>query len=156
MEVAYSFCAIPYSMPNIKKLDKHIIAITKTICKVSKSTPNLATWLPHNLFGIDAFSFKTTYQKCIGKQFRNALNDQGCMGTIYKGLTKILMAKYGGSTTITPITTTSCLHSLTIRTIALLIKNEVQIKNFDLNFHTTCTEIKQQWKYRKHKLTIQQ
>jgi hypothetical protein len=31
MKVAYSFHAILYSMPYIKKLDKHIIAITKAI-----------------------------------------------------------------------------------------------------------------------------
>jgi disulfide oxidoreductase YuzD len=114
------------------------------------------TQLPHNLFGMDAFSFKTSCLKCIGEQFRDALNDQGRLGTIYKGLTKFLMAKYGGSTTLTKITIATCLHSPTTRTIALLIENDVQIKSFDQNFHATCTEIEQQWENRKHKLTIQQ
>jgi hypothetical protein len=45
MGVAYSFHAIPYSMPDIKKLDKHIIAVTKALYKVPKSTPNLTTQL---------------------------------------------------------------------------------------------------------------
>jgi hypothetical protein len=93
---------------------------------------------------MDAFSFKTTYLKCIGKQLRDALNDQGRLGTIYKGLTKFLMAKYGGSTTLTKITIATCLHSPTTRTIALLIENDVQIKSLDQNFHTICTKIEQQ------------
>ena len=35
--VAYSFHAIPYSILDIKKLDKHIIAVTKAIFKVPKA-----------------------------------------------------------------------------------------------------------------------
>ena len=99
------------------------------------------------------YSQDSTYLKCIGEQFRDALNDQGHMGTIYKGLTKIWMAKYGGSTTFIKITTVACLHSPTTRTIILLIENDVQINS---NVHTICTEIKQQWKNIKHKLRIQQ
>jgi hypothetical protein len=45
---------------------------------------------------MDAFSFKTAYLKCIGEQLRDALNDQGRLGTIYRGLTKYNMAKYEG------------------------------------------------------------
>ena len=41
--VEYSFHAIPYSMPDIKKFNKQIITLTKAICKIPKSTPNLAT-----------------------------------------------------------------------------------------------------------------
>jgi hypothetical protein len=67
MEVAYSFHAVSCSMPDIKKLEKYIIAKTKEICKVPKSTPNLATQLSHNLFGMDAFSFKTICLKCVGE-----------------------------------------------------------------------------------------
>jgi hypothetical protein len=37
MGVAYSFHAIPYSILDIKKLDKYIMAITKAICKVPKA-----------------------------------------------------------------------------------------------------------------------
>jgi hypothetical protein len=54
--IAYSFYAVPYSIPAIKKLDKKIIALHKTICGLPKSTPNIATQLPHDLFGIEAFS----------------------------------------------------------------------------------------------------
>jgi hypothetical protein len=63
------------------------------------------------------------------------------------------MAKYGGSTTLTHITTTACLHSPTTRTIALLNKNKTQICSFDKNFYTTYTELEKQWEERQYKLT---
>ena len=59
--IAYSFYAIPYSLPTIIKLDKKIIAIQKRICGLSKCIPNIVTQLPHDMFGIEAFSLK----KCI-------------------------------------------------------------------------------------------
>jgi hypothetical protein len=94
--VAYKFHVTPYSLLSIKKLDKQIISTTKTICKVPKSTPNLTTQLLHKLFGMNFFSFNNAYLKCIGEQLRDALNDQGCLKTIYKGLTKFIMAKNQG------------------------------------------------------------
>ena len=124
MGVAYNFYAILYSILEIHKLDKQIIAVTKEIWKVPKSTPNLATQLSYKLFGMNAFSFKNAYLKCIGKQRRDALNDQGRPWTIYRGLTKYTMAKYGGSTTLTQSNTAPCLHSPTTRTIALLLRTK--------------------------------
>jgi hypothetical protein len=144
---------VPYSMPDIHMLDKHIISVTKSICKVPRSTPNLATQLPHKLFVMNAFSFKNAYFKCIGEQLRDALNDQGCLRTIYRGLAKYIMAKHGESTTLTHITPASCLHSPTTRTIALLIENRVQINSFDTTFHTTNMDIKNKWERRQHQLT---
>lgn len=41
--IAYSFYVVPYSIPAIKKLDKKIIALHKTICGISKCTSNIAT-----------------------------------------------------------------------------------------------------------------
>lgn len=73
--IAYSFYAVPYSLPTIKKLDKKIIAIQKKICALPKCTPNVITQLPHDVFGIEAFSLKNAYLRCIGEQLRNALND---------------------------------------------------------------------------------
>ena len=63
--IAYSFYAVPYSIPTIKKLDKKIIALHKTIWGLSKCTSNIVTQLPHNLFGIEAFSLKNVYLRCI-------------------------------------------------------------------------------------------
>ena len=41
--IAYSFYAVPYSIPAIKKFDKKIIALHKKMCGLPKSTPNIAT-----------------------------------------------------------------------------------------------------------------
>ena len=57
--IAYSFYAVPYSLPTIKKLDKKIIDIQKAICGLPKCTANVITQLPHDLFGLEAFSLKT-------------------------------------------------------------------------------------------------
>jgi hypothetical protein len=46
--IAYSFYAVQYSMPNIAKLDKKIIALQKAICGLPKSNPNITTKLPHD------------------------------------------------------------------------------------------------------------
>jgi hypothetical protein len=66
--IAYSFYAVPYSMPNITKLGKKIIGLQKTICGLPRSTPNITIQLPHDQYGLDAHSLKTEYLTCIGKQ----------------------------------------------------------------------------------------
>jgi hypothetical protein len=102
---AYSFYAVPYSLPTIKKLDKKIIGIQKTICGLPKCTANAITQLPQKLFGLEAFSLKNAYLRCIGDQLRNTLNDTGRVGIIYKGLIHHILAKYGGAETIPKIKT---------------------------------------------------
>ena len=57
----------------------------------------------------------------------------------YRGLTKFIMAKHEEATTFIQITIASCLHLSTIRTIALLIENGLQIGSFDTTFHTRST-----------------
>ena len=95
--VAYSFYAVPYSMPAIRKLDKKIIATQKSIYRLPKCMSNAITQLPQNLYGLDAFSFKNASLRCIGEQLQSALNDKGRLGKIYNGLTRYILAKYGGS-----------------------------------------------------------
>jgi hypothetical protein len=114
--IAYSFYAVPYSMPNIAKLDQKIIALQKAICGLPKSTPNITTKLPHDQFGLNAHSLRTEYLMCIGKQLRNALNDLGRLGTIYIGLTNHILAKYDGSQHLPLLNKEACLHSPTART----------------------------------------
>jgi hypothetical protein len=121
--IAYSFYAVPYSMPNITKLDKKIIGLQKSICGLPRSTPNITTKLPHDQYGLDAHSLKTEYLTCIGQQLRNALNDPGRLGTIYKGLTNHIFAKYGGSQNLPSLNKEACLHSPTSRTLYLLKHN---------------------------------
>jgi hypothetical protein len=132
LEIAYSFYAVPYSMPNITKLDKKIIGLQKTICGLPKSTPNITTKLPHDQYGLDAHSLKTEYLTCIGKQLRNALNNLGRLGTIYKGLINHIFAKYGGAQYLPLLNKEACLHSLTTRILYLLKHNglaHIQIDN---------------------------
>jgi hypothetical protein len=121
--IAYSFYAVPYSMPNITKLDKKIIGLQKSICGLPKSTPNITTKLPHDQYGLDAQSLKTEYLTCISKQLRNALNDPGRLGTIYKGLTNHIFAKFGGAQHLLLLNREACLHSPTTRTLYLLKHN---------------------------------
>lgn len=45
--IAYAYYAVPFSKPDIKKLDKIISKITKEICNIPKSTANVLTHLPH-------------------------------------------------------------------------------------------------------------
>jgi hypothetical protein len=122
-EIAYSFYAIPYSMPNITKLEKKIIGLQKNIYGLPKSIPNITTKLPHDQYGLDAHSLKTKYLTCIGKQLRNALNDPGRLGTIYKGLTNHIFTKYGGAQHLPLLNKEACLHSPTSRTLFLLKHN---------------------------------
>jgi hypothetical protein len=49
--IAYSFYAVPYSLPATKKLDKKIIALHKSICGMPKCMSNVVTQLPYDMFG---------------------------------------------------------------------------------------------------------
>jgi hypothetical protein len=73
--IAYSFYVVPYSMPNIIKLDKKIIGLQKTICRLPRSTPNITTKLPHDQYGLDAHSLKTKYSLVEKQQFCDCRND---------------------------------------------------------------------------------
>jgi hypothetical protein len=121
--MAYSFYAIPYSMPNIAKLDQNIIVLQKAICRLPKSTPNITTKLPHDQSGLNAHSLRIEYLTCIGKQLHNALNDPGRLGIIYIGLTNHTLAKYGGSQHLPLLNKETCLHSPTARILYLLKHN---------------------------------
>ena len=98
--IAYSFYAVPYSLLAIIKLDNKRIAIQKKICGLPKCTPNIVVQLPHDMFGIEAFSLKNAYLRCTGEQLQNALNDKGRLGIIYRGLTHFILAKHGGAKNI--------------------------------------------------------
>ena len=124
--VFYSFYTIPYSMPTIKKLDKRIIATQKTMCGLSKCTANVVTQLPHDMFGLEAFSFKTGYLQCIGEQLLNDLYDKGRLGKIYKRLVHYILAKYGEAKNLPRIKSLDCYRSPITRTF-ILLKTEGKI-----------------------------
>ena len=138
--IAYNFYAVSYSIPAIKKLDKKNLALHKIIYGLPKSTPNIATQLPHDLFGIEAFSLQNAYLRCIGEQLQNALNDKGRLGKIYYSLTQFILAKFGGSKEIIRIKYHHCIRSPITRTL-FLFKREASvhlkstIDNFLLNSH---------------------
>jgi hypothetical protein len=72
--IAYSFYAVPYFLPTIKKLDKKFIGIQKAICGLPKCTANIIIQLPHDLFGLEAFSLKKyipkMYQRTTQKRIK--------------------------------------------------------------------------------------
>ena len=148
--IAYNFYAIPYSLLGIIKLDKKIISIQKKICGLPKCTPNIVTQLPHELFGIEAFSLKNAYLRCIGEQLRNALNDKGKLGIIYRGLIHYILAKHGGAKNIPRIKHHDCNRSPTTRT-KYLIKTVggAHLKSDTKIFSLEATPLKKEW----HKLS---
>ena len=84
--IAYSFYVVLYSLPIIKKRDKKIIGIKEVICSLPKCTTNVITQLAHEFFRVHAFPLKNTSLRCICEQLRNARNDLGRLGIVYKRL----------------------------------------------------------------------
>ena len=74
------------------------------------------------MFGIEAFSLKNAYLRCIGEQLRNALNDKGRFGTIYRGLTYFILVKHEGAQNIPRIKYQDYIRSPTTRTLFLIEK----------------------------------
>jgi hypothetical protein len=117
--IAYSFSVVPYSLPALKKLDKKLIALQKKICGLPNCMPNITTQLPHESFSMQAFSLQNAYLRCIGEQLKDALNDTGKLGIIYRGLTHFILATYGGALNIPRLTSHDCIRSPITRTLYL-------------------------------------
>ena len=138
----------------LKKLDKKIIAIQKTICGMPKCMSNKITQLPHNLFGLEAFSSKNAYLRCIGGQLQNALNDKGRLGRIYNGLTQYILAQHGGADNIPRIKKTDCMKSPITRTFFLLKhEGKVYLKSTLQNFLFDLTPLEIIWQQETQKHT---
>ena len=151
--IAYNFYAVPYSLLAIKKLDKRIIALHKTICGHPKCMSNAATQLSHNMFGTEAFSLKNAYITCIGEQLINALNDQGRLGIIYTGLTTHILAKHGGSLNLPRISPHDCTRSPITRTLYLLKTiGGAHLKSTLVKFPLLTTPIETQWMQQMHNI----
>jgi hypothetical protein len=144
--ISYSFYAIPYSIPTIRKLDKRIIALQKKICGLPICTPNITAQLPRDLFGMEAFSLKNAYFTCIGEQLWNTLNDTGRFGKIYVGPSNYILAKYGDSLHLPHIRYSDCIRSPTTRTLFLLKKDaHVHIWSTFPNFFLHSTPLETIW-----------
>ena len=109
-------------------------------------TLNIVTQLPHDMFGIEAFSLKNTYLRCIGEQLRNVQNDKGRLGIIYRGLTHFIIAKYGGVENIPRIRHQDCMRSPTTKTLFLIKKvGGAHFRSTIDNFPLKATPLEQIW-----------
>ena len=98
------------------------------------------------MFGIEAFSLKNAYLRCIGEQLRNALNDKGRLGIIYRGLTHFILAKYGGAKNIPRIKYQDYIRSPTTRTLFLIKKvGGAHLRSNIDNFPLQATPLEQIW-----------
>ena len=112
-----------------------------------KCTTNVITQLPHELFGLEAFSLKNAYLRCNSEQLRNALHDPGRLGIIYKGLIQHILAKHGGAEDVPRIKQHDCIRSLTTRTLFLLKKaGGVHLKSIEENFQLHMTKLELEWR----------
>jgi hypothetical protein len=102
--------------------------------------------LPHNMFGLEAFSLRNAYLRCIGEQLRDALNDTGYLGTIYQGLTNYIFAKNGRAQNIPRITKQACVRSPISCTLYLLKHVAgTHIRNHHDNFLLSPTNLETNW-----------
>ena len=99
-----------------------------------------------NYFGINAFSLKTIYLTCIGKQLNNALNDPGRLEKIYQGLTNHTFAKYGGDEQLSTLNKETCENSSIAKTLYLLKhKGLANIKSFQEDYHLGKSPVAEIW-----------
>jgi hypothetical protein len=80
--IAYAYYAVPFSKPDIKKLDKLISKLIKETCNIPNNSTNILTHLPHEKFGINITSLLPDYIHYIGQQLIQALNDPCQLGII--------------------------------------------------------------------------
>ena len=128
--IAYAFYVVPFSHSTIQKLDIHIIRLYKNFCGLP-NIPNITIQLPHELFGIEAFSFTNAYLRCVGEQ----LNAPRQLRIIYQGLTHFILAKYGGAQNMPRINNNTCADS-PITQILYLLKTIINrhIQNTNSSF----------------------
>jgi hypothetical protein len=144
--IAYGFYVVAFSLPTINKLDKILIRLQKDICGLPKSSPNVMTQLPHTMFGLEAFSLRNAYLRCIEEQLQEALNDTGRLGTIYQGLTNYIFAKNGGAQNILRITSNACVRSPITHTLFLLKHVAgTHIRSTHPNFPLSPTQLETSW-----------
>lgn len=80
--IVYVYYTSPFSIPNIKKLEKILIKVTKEIINLLKNTTNILAHLSDEDFGINTTSLLPNYANCTGKQLLQAFYDHGQLGII--------------------------------------------------------------------------
>jgi hypothetical protein len=103
------------------------------------------------MFGLEAFSLRNAYLRCIGEQLQDALNDTGRLGTMYQGLTNYIFTKNGGTQNIPRITKQACVRS-PISYILFLLKHvaSTHIRNHQANFSLSPTNLEIAWLMQAH------
>ena len=111
-----------------------------------KSTSNIMTQFPQNMFGLEAFSLINAYLPCKSKNLCTALNDIRRLGIIYQGLTNYIFAKNGGAQNIPKITQQACVRSPITRTIFLLKHIAgIHVRNNKDGFLLSTTQLETIW-----------
>lgn len=128
--IACAYYAVPFSKPNVKKLDKILNKLTNKTCNLPKSTAIILTHLSHANFGIDTTSLLPCQLHRATTNIQ-ALIDQGQLGAIYQGLAKHISAKYDGSQHLPTPQYQTCVRSPIACTIYLLERKYEIFVNMD-------------------------
>jgi hypothetical protein len=84
--------------------------------------------------------------RCIGEQLKEALNDTGKLGIIYRGLTHFILAIYGGALNIPRLTSHDCIRSPITRTLYLLkTAGGIHLQSTLHNFPLLPTSLETNW-----------
>lgn len=95
--IEYAFYIAIFSISNITKLDKLLIRLTKIICHIPVSSPNMFCELPQ-------------YANTLVEQLSQTLSDRGPLGYIYKGMGKYIITHYGGAEYLLNLIHHACHH----------------------------------------------
>lgn len=74
--IAYACYILPFSKPEIRKVDRIISKFTKKTCKIPTNVANIHTHLNIENFGINTTFILPNYLTCIGKQLLDHPNPQ--------------------------------------------------------------------------------
>jgi hypothetical protein len=95
---------------------------------------------------MQAFSLKNAYIRCIGEQLKDALNDTGKLGLIYRGLTNFILAKFGGALNLPRLTSHDCIRSPITRTLYLLkTTSDIHLRSTLHDFPLPPTPLETAW-----------
>jgi hypothetical protein len=123
------------------RIDKNLIKLTKTICKIPNNTTNILVDLNDDNY-VSTTSILLDYITYISKQLIQSLNDQVQLRKTYQGLTKHIVIKYGRSLNLPKLTHQACGRSPTAMTLFLLEKQfEIHIDTIKPSFTIRTTPL---------------
>lgn len=93
--ITYCFSLAPYTDKQITKLDNLIAQQAKTACNLPRSMPNAAILLEQAASGLGLTSLHVDYIQLNVASLIRALNDQGRLGAVTRGLLKMQNERAG-------------------------------------------------------------